>query len=88
MISYVYNVSSSYAHAYRCRSLVTSKTEEDLIQKKTSSFGEMNLQEFARILRLDEKDPTTQQLFRIHDKVCMKLEIKTMPKASCVKSKL
>jgi len=84
MISYVYNVSS----LMRCHSLVTSKTEEDLIQKKTSSFGEMNLQEFARILRLDEKDPTTQQLFRIHDRVRMKLEIKIVHEASCVKSKL
>ncbi|XP_020284682.1 lysophosphatidylcholine acyltransferase isoform X1 [Pseudomyrmex gracilis] len=49
--------------------LVESKTEEELVQKKTSNFGEVNLQEFAQILRLDEKDPTTQQLFRIHDKL-------------------
>lgn len=54
-----------------CHSLVTSKAEEEFIQKKTSSFGEVNLQEFAQILRLDEKDPTTQQLFRIHDRVCI-----------------
>ncbi|EZA60162.1 1-acylglycerophosphocholine O-acyltransferase [Ooceraea biroi] len=47
--------------------LVASKTEEELVQKKTNCFGEVNLQEFARILRLDDKDPTTQQLFRIHD---------------------
>ncbi|XP_012234463.1 lysophosphatidylcholine acyltransferase isoform X1 [Linepithema humile] len=49
--------------------LVASKTEEELVQKKTNNFGEVNLQEFAQILRLDEKDPTTQQLFRIHDKL-------------------
>jgi len=48
---------------------VASKTEEELVQKKTNNFGEVNLQEFAQILRLDDKDPTTQQLFRIHDKV-------------------
>lgn len=50
-------------------SLVASKAEEELVQKKTNHFGEVNLQEFAQILRLDDKDPTTQQLFRIHDKV-------------------
>lgn len=50
-------------------SLVASKTEEELVQRKTSNFGEVNLQEFARILRLNEKEPTTQQLFRIHDRV-------------------
>lgn len=43
--------------------------EEELIQKKTHNFGEVNLQEFAQILRLDKRDPTTQQLFRIHDRV-------------------
>jgi len=48
---------------------VASKTEEELVQKKTYNFGDVNLQEFAQILRLDDKDPTTQQLFRIHDKV-------------------
>lgn len=48
---------------------MASKTEEELIQKKTNNFGEVNLQEFAQILRLDDKDSTTQQLFRIHDKV-------------------
>ncbi|CAL1689464.1 unnamed protein product [Lasius platythorax] len=48
--------------------LVASKTEEELVQMKTN-FGEVNLQEFAQILRLDEGDPTTQQLFRIHDRL-------------------
>lgn len=43
--------------------------EEVLVQKKTNNFGEVNLQEFAQILRLDKRDPTTQQLFRIHDRV-------------------
>lgn len=56
-------------YIYDRYSLVASKTEEELVQKKTDSFGEVNLQEFARILRLDDKDPTTQQLFRIHDRV-------------------
>lgn len=52
-------------------SLATSKTEEELLGKKVEKFSEeVNLQEFARILRLDEKEPTTQQLFRIHDRVC------------------
>lgn len=42
-----------------------------------NNFGEVNLHEFAQILRLDEKDPTTQQLFRIHDRVriCNKIEV-------------
>lgn len=48
---------------------MASKTEEELVQKKMSNFGEVNLQEFAQILRLDDKDPSTQQLFRIYDKV-------------------
>ncbi|EFN70456.1 Lysophosphatidylcholine acyltransferase 2 [Camponotus floridanus] len=49
--------------------LVASKTEEELVQKKINNFGEVNLHEFAQILRLDERDPTTQQLFRIHDRL-------------------
>lgn len=48
---------------------MASKTEEELVQKKINNFDEVNLHEFAQILRLDERDPTTQQLFRIHDKV-------------------
>lgn len=53
-------------------SLTASKTEEELLGKKVEKFSEeVNLQEFARILRLDEKEPTTQQLFRIHDRVCL-----------------
>lgn len=53
-------------------SLVSAKTEEELVQKKTERFNEeVNLHEFAQILRIDEKEPVTQQLFRIHDRVCI-----------------
>ncbi|KAK2579828.1 hypothetical protein KPH14_007513 [Odynerus spinipes] len=49
--------------------LATAKIEEEILEKKVERFGEeVDLQEFARILRLDEKEPTTQQLFRIHDR--------------------
>ncbi|XP_025075510.1 lysophosphatidylcholine acyltransferase [Pogonomyrmex barbatus] len=61
------NIVKSHKLRYKL-GLVASKTEEELVQKKTNNFGEVNLQEFAQILRLDDKDPTTQQLFRIHDK--------------------
>lgn len=46
--------------------------EEELVQKKTERFNEeVNLHEFAQILRIDAKEPATQQLFRIHDRVCI-----------------
>ncbi|XP_012056057.1 PREDICTED: 1-acylglycerophosphocholine O-acyltransferase 1 [Atta cephalotes] len=61
------NIVKSHKLRYKL-GLVASKTEEELVQKKTYNFGDVNLQEFAQILRLDDKDPTTQQLFRIHDK--------------------
>ncbi|XP_071644360.1 lysophosphatidylcholine acyltransferase isoform X3 [Temnothorax longispinosus] len=61
------NIVKSHKLRYKL-GLVASKTEEELVQKKTTNFGDVNLQEFAQILRLDDKDPTTQQLFRIHDK--------------------
>ncbi|XP_011869238.1 PREDICTED: 1-acylglycerophosphocholine O-acyltransferase 1 isoform X2 [Vollenhovia emeryi] len=61
------NIVKSHKLRYKL-GLVASKTEEELVQKKTNNFGEVNLQEFAQILRLDDNDPTTQQLFRIHDK--------------------
>ncbi|KAG7187842.1 hypothetical protein KM043_016878 [Ampulex compressa] len=58
------------AHKLRCKlGLVAAKTEEELVQKKSERFREeVKLQEFARLLRLDEEEPATQQLFRIHDK--------------------
>ncbi|XP_012137822.1 lysophosphatidylcholine acyltransferase isoform X2 [Megachile rotundata] len=63
---------STIAEAHKLRNklgLVTAKTEEELVQKKTERFSEeMNLHEFAQILRIDEKEPATQQLFRIHDR--------------------
>ncbi|XP_034191322.2 lysophosphatidylcholine acyltransferase isoform X2 [Osmia lignaria lignaria] len=63
---------STIVEAHKLRNklgLVTAKTEEELVQKKTERFSEeMNLHEFAQILRIDEKEPATQQLFRIHDK--------------------
>ncbi|XP_046824005.1 lysophosphatidylcholine acyltransferase isoform X2 [Vespa crabro] len=63
---------STIIEAHKLRNklgLAASKTEEELLGKKAEKFGEeVNLQEFARILRLDEKEPTTQQLFRIHDR--------------------
>ncbi|KOX77452.1 1-acylglycerophosphocholine O-acyltransferase 1 [Melipona quadrifasciata] len=60
-------------HCNKCNlvfaSLVSAKTEEELVQKKTERFSEeVNLDEFAQILRIDEKEPATQQLFRIHDR--------------------
>lgn len=63
---------STIIEAHKLRNklgLATAKTEEDLLEKKTEKFGEeVNLQEFARILRLDDKEPAVQQLFRIHDR--------------------
>ncbi|XP_003396868.1 lysophosphatidylcholine acyltransferase isoform X1 [Bombus pyrosoma] len=58
------------AHKLRNKlGLVSAKTEEELVQKKTERFNEeVNLHEFAQILRIDEKEPVTQQLFRIHDR--------------------
>lgn len=45
------------------------KTEEEVVQRQTMKFEEMvHLEEFSRILRLDAKDPTTYQLFKIHDR--------------------
>lgn len=50
--------------------LQNAKTEEELVQKKNVEFSEpVDLHEFARILRLDVKDPSTYQLFRIQDRV-------------------
>ncbi|XP_076750673.1 lysophosphatidylcholine acyltransferase isoform X1 [Xylocopa sonorina] len=63
---------STIVEAHKLRNklgLVAAKTEEELIQKKTERFNEeVDLHEFAQILRIDEKEPTTQQLFRIHDR--------------------
>lgn len=58
------------AHKLRNKlGLVAAKTEEELVQKKSDRFSEnVNLHEFARVLRLDEKEPNTQQLFRVHDR--------------------
>ncbi|XP_043251813.1 lysophosphatidylcholine acyltransferase isoform X2 [Colletes gigas] len=58
------------AHKLRNKlGLVAAKTEEELVQKKTQRLNEdVNLHEFAQILRIDEKEPATQQLFRIHDR--------------------
>lgn len=59
-----------------CCRLVTAKTEEELVHKKTERLNEeVNLHEFAQILRIDEKEPATQQLFRIHDRVCTTSQI-------------
>ncbi|KAK9309301.1 hypothetical protein QLX08_001039 [Tetragonisca angustula] len=63
---------STIVEAHKLRNklgLVSAKTEEELVQKKTERFSEeVNLHEFAQILRIDEKEPATQQLFRIHDR--------------------
>ncbi|XP_078048998.1 lysophosphatidylcholine acyltransferase [Augochlora pura] len=58
------------AHKLRNKlGLVTAKTEEEIVQKKTQRLSEeVDLHEFAQLLRIDEKEPTLQQLFRIHDK--------------------
>ncbi|XP_015434413.1 PREDICTED: 1-acylglycerophosphocholine O-acyltransferase 1 [Dufourea novaeangliae] len=61
------------AHKLRNKlGLVTSKTEEELLQKKTTRFSEdVDQHEFAQLLRIDENEPAAQQLFRIHDRVCV-----------------
>ncbi|XP_006616376.1 lysophosphatidylcholine acyltransferase isoform X2 [Apis dorsata] len=58
------------AHKLRNKlGLVSTKMEEELVQKKTERFSEeINLHEFAQILRIDAKESATQQLFRIHDR--------------------
>ena len=49
---------------------MNNKTEEDLVRRKIGNFGDsVDIDEFARILRLDAKDPSTCQLFKIHDRV-------------------
>ncbi|XP_063983890.1 lysophosphatidylcholine acyltransferase isoform X2 [Diachasmimorpha longicaudata] len=63
---------SSIVEAHKLRyklGLQKIKAEEELVQQRISKFGDsVDLQEFARILRLDPKDPSVQQLFRIHDR--------------------
>ncbi|CAG5088080.1 Similar to LPCAT: Lysophosphatidylcholine acyltransferase (Drosophila melanogaster) [Cotesia congregata] len=58
------------AHKLRCKlGLQKVKVEEELVQKRLVNIEEtVNFNEFARILRLDAKDPSVQQLFRIHDR--------------------
>ncbi|XP_015609933.1 lysophosphatidylcholine acyltransferase isoform X2 [Cephus cinctus] len=58
------------AHKLRYKlGLLKAKTEECLVQTKTERFGEnVDLQEFTKILRLDPEEPSTQHLFRIHDR--------------------
>ncbi|XP_031826103.1 lysophosphatidylcholine acyltransferase isoform X2 [Nomia melanderi] len=58
------------AHKLRNKlGLVTAKTEEEIVQKKIGRLSEeVDLHEFAQLLRIDEKEPALQQLFRIHDK--------------------
>lgn len=51
-------------------SLLKAKTEEELVQNKTGRLpSEVDLHEFARLLRLDDKEISTQQLFKIQDRV-------------------
>lgn len=63
---------STIVEAHKLRNklgLVSTKMEEELVQKKTERFSEeVNLHEFAQILRIDAKESATQQLFRIHDR--------------------
>ncbi|XP_003693414.2 lysophosphatidylcholine acyltransferase-like [Apis florea] len=63
---------STIVEAHKLRNklgLVSAKMEEELVQKKTERFNEeVNLHEFAQILRIDAKESATQQLFRIHDR--------------------
>ncbi|XP_076279462.1 lysophosphatidylcholine acyltransferase isoform X2 [Lasioglossum baleicum] len=58
------------AHKLRNKlGLVVAKTEEEIVQKKTQRLSEeVNFHEFVQLLRIDEKEPAAQQLFRIHDK--------------------
>ena len=51
-------------------SLLKAKTEEELVRNKIERLPiEVDLQEFARLLRLDDKELSTQQLFKIQDRV-------------------
>ncbi|XP_051161718.1 lysophosphatidylcholine acyltransferase isoform X2 [Leptopilina boulardi] len=63
---------SSLVEAHKLRyklGLIKAKTEEELVQNKTERLStEVDLYEFARLLRLDDKDLTTQQLFKINDR--------------------
>lgn len=63
---------SSIVEAHKLRyklGLAAAKKEEKLVHLKNKRFTEyVDLHEFAQILRLEEKDPAVQQLFRIHDK--------------------
>ncbi|XP_046736090.1 lysophosphatidylcholine acyltransferase isoform X2 [Diprion similis] len=57
------------AHKLRYKlGLLQGNTEETLVKSKTECLDEIvDLHKFAKILRLDEKDPATRQLFHIHD---------------------
>ncbi|XP_012276165.1 lysophosphatidylcholine acyltransferase isoform X2 [Orussus abietinus] len=59
------------AHKLRYKlGLLKAKPEEELLQGKRGRLPEeVDLHRFATILRLDEKEASTQQLFRIHDKL-------------------
>ncbi|XP_034934173.1 lysophosphatidylcholine acyltransferase isoform X2 [Chelonus insularis] len=49
--------------------LQNNKIEQELVQKRSHKIDEaVDFNEFARILRLDPKDPLVQQLFKIYDK--------------------
>ncbi|XP_076658542.1 lysophosphatidylcholine acyltransferase isoform X2 [Halictus rubicundus] len=58
------------AHKLRNKlGLVVAKTEQEIVQKKTQRLSEeVSFHEFVQLLRIDEKEPAAQQLFRIHDK--------------------
>ncbi|KAF7994247.1 hypothetical protein HCN44_003337 [Aphidius gifuensis] len=58
------------AHKLRYKlGLQKIKIEEELLQRRTSKFGEaVDFSEFAKILRIDPKDTSSQLLFKIHDR--------------------
>lgn len=58
------------AHKLRYKlGLQKIKIEEELLQRKTSKFGEaVDFTEFSKILRIDPKDTSSQLLFKIHDR--------------------
>ncbi|XP_046469702.1 lysophosphatidylcholine acyltransferase isoform X2 [Neodiprion pinetum] len=57
------------AHKLRYKlGLLQGNIEETLVKSKTERLDEIvDLYKFAKILRVDEKDPATRQLFHIHD---------------------
>ncbi|XP_033223380.1 lysophosphatidylcholine acyltransferase isoform X1 [Belonocnema kinseyi] len=68
-IPHASNIVESHKLRYKV-GLLKAKTEEELVQNKTGRLpSEVDLHEFARLLRLDDKEISTQQLFKIQDRL-------------------